>query len=92
MGFVPHYYQRPKNPGQGENYINKHGHLIDIPSEQEVKKSGILIGEMNAKLLKKIEELTLYTIEQDKKIKKLEDEYIKVQKLLMRISADNSGY
>jgi hypothetical protein len=37
-----------------------------------VKKNGISLGEMDAKLLRKIEELTLYTIEQEKKINNLE--------------------
>jgi hypothetical protein len=46
--------------------------MKDIPSEKEVKKNGISLGEMDAKLLRKIEELTLYTIEQEKKINNLE--------------------
>lgn len=75
-----------------EEFIEKNGHLIGIPSQAEVKASGILLGEMNANLLKKIEELTLYTIEQDKKIKKLEDDYIKIQKLLMSLSKDKIEY
>jgi hypothetical protein len=51
-----------------EKHIKQKGHLKDIPSAKEVEKSGIFLGEMNAKLLQKIEELTLYTIEQEKKI------------------------
>ena len=84
-------YELP-NLMEVEKFIQKNGHLIDIPSEAEVKASGILIGEMNAKLLKKIEELTLYTIEQDKKLKKLEDDYIKIQALLMKLTQDNNEY
>lgn len=61
-----------------ENHINEHKHLPDIPSEAEVKENGVSLGEMQAKLLQKIEELTLYVIQQDKTIKNLED---KVQKL-----------
>lgn len=45
-------------------YIKEHEHLPGIPSAKEVKKEGIDIGSMNAMLLKKIEELTLYTIQQ----------------------------
>lgn len=52
-----------------EDHINKHKHLPDIPSEKEVKENGVSLGEMQAKLLQKIEELTLYVIEQDKIIK-----------------------
>ncbi len=55
-----------------ENHIKEKGHLKDIPSAMEVEKNGIFLGEMNAKLLQKIEELTLYTISQEKKIKVLE--------------------
>tara|TARA_R110000796_G_scaffold250650_2_gene380107 strand:+ start:4294 stop:4599 length:306 start_codon:yes stop_codon:yes gene_type:complete len=49
-----------------EQHINKKGHLKDIPSAQEVKENGIQLGEMNAKLLQKIEELTLYVIQLNK--------------------------
>lgn len=51
-----------------ENHIKEKGHLKDIPSAKEVEKNGFFLGEMNAKLLQKIEELTLYTIEQEKKL------------------------
>lgn len=50
-----------------ENYILLNNHLPSIPTEKEVKENGINIGDMNAKLLQKIEELTLYMIEQNKK-------------------------
>ncbi|WP_340063962.1 hypothetical protein [Ascidiimonas aurantiaca] len=60
-----------------ENHIKEKGHLKDIPSAKEVEENGIYLGEMNSKLLQKIEELTLYTIQQEKKIKeqskKIED-------------------
>jgi len=46
-----------------ETFIARNGHLKDIPSAEEVQEHGILQGEMDAKLLKKIEELTLYIIE-----------------------------
>ncbi|RLC13548.1 MAG: hypothetical protein DRI57_16010 [Deltaproteobacteria bacterium] len=55
-----------------ERSIEKNGHLPDIPSAEEVKKNGVSVGEMQAKLLQKIEELTLHVIEQNKKIGKLE--------------------
>ncbi|MGS2765229.1 hypothetical protein [Sinomicrobium sp. M5D2P9] len=57
-----------------EEHIREKGHLQDIPGAKEVEENGILVGEMNAKLLQKIEELMLYTIEQEKRIKKLEAE------------------
>lgn len=53
-----------------EKQIILKGHLKDIPSAKKVKTNGFFLGEMNAKLLQKIEELTLYTIIQDKELKK----------------------
>jgi hypothetical protein len=55
-----------------ELYIKAEKHLPNIPSADEVKTNGINLGEMNAKLLQKIEELTLYAIEQQKRIDQLE--------------------
>ncbi len=52
-------------------YIQQNGHLPEIPTAKEVEENGISLGEMNAKLLQKIEELTLYTIDQQKAIDKL---------------------
>ncbi|OQP56691.1 hypothetical protein [Niastella populi] len=59
---------------EGENFINKHSHLPGIPSAAEVEQKGIDVGGNQAALLKKIEELTLYIIEQDKTIKKQNDQ------------------
>ncbi|RPE12847.1 hypothetical protein EGT74_04705 [Chitinophaga lutea] len=56
-----------------ETFIKDHGHLPDIPSEATVKKNGIDLGDMNARLLQKIEELTLYLIEQKKEISELRE-------------------
>ncbi len=53
-----------------ENHIKENGHLTNIPSAKQVAKNGIKLGEMDAKLLQKIEELTLYTIQQEKKLEK----------------------
>ena len=57
-----------------ELYINQFGHLKDIPSAKDVEENGILLGKMDSKLLLKIEELTLYIIEQNKKIVDLQDQ------------------
>lgn len=46
-----------------QQYIQQHKHLPDIPSAKEMEAKGIELGEMNIKLLQKIEELTLYMIE-----------------------------
>jgi len=55
-------YQLPSLK-ETEKYINEKGHLPGIPSASDVKANGVDLGEMNAKLLKKIEELTLYMID-----------------------------
>lgn len=54
-----------------EQHIKTHQHLQGIPSRQEVKEQGIDLGEMDRKLLQKIEELMLYTIAQQKQIDSL---------------------
>lgn len=46
-----------------EKNIQEKGHLPGIPSAQEVKEQGVNIGQMQSKLLEKIEEMTLYVIE-----------------------------
>ena len=58
-----------------ENYISQNKHLPGMPSAAEVeKKGGIELGQMNTKLLEKIEELTLYIIELNKKVEKMAKE------------------
>ena len=54
-----------------EQHIFNFGHLPNIPSAKEVGENGIDVGQMNAKLLQKIEELTLYTIQQQKELDSL---------------------
>lgn len=59
-----------KKLSEVEKYIKENKHLEGVPSQAEIEKAGVNIGEMNAILLKKIEELTLYVIELEKKINK----------------------
>jgi hypothetical protein len=60
-------------------HIQKHKHLPGIPSESEVKESGINLGEMQVKLLQKIEELTLYVIQQNEEIQSLKDKLTRLE-------------
>ncbi|RKN09891.1 hypothetical protein D7036_03720 [Aquimarina sp. BL5] len=69
---------------QVEDHIATKGHLINIPSAAEVAENGIQLGAMNAKLLEKIEELTLYTIAQEKKLQKQEERLKKLETLLVK--------
>ncbi|WP_062057750.1 tail fiber protein [Sediminicola sp. YIK13] len=57
-----------------QKFIHQYGHLPKIPSAKEMEGNGVELGVMNMRLLEKIEELTLHIIEQEKRIKKLEDE------------------
>lgn len=65
---------------QVENHIKEKGHLINIPSENEVREDGIELSEMNRLLLEKIEELTLYVIELNKKIELQQKQLDKLKK------------
>lgn len=62
-----------------EKYITENGHLPNIPSAEEVVKNGINLGEMDAKLLEKIEELTLYSIGQSKQLKSQQEQIERLQ-------------
>lgn len=56
-----------------EAFIKTNGHLPEVPSEEQVLREGIRISELNAKLLQKIEELTLYVIELKKEVDALKN-------------------
>jgi len=68
-----------------QSYIALNQHLPDVPSAKEVEENGIMAGEMNGILLKKVEELTLYMIEQNKNIsnQEIEIELLKKQNELL---------
>ncbi len=57
-----------------ENFINTHKHLPDVPAQKEIKDKGLDVGEMQKIQMQKIEELTLYLIEQSKQIQALQEE------------------
>ncbi|NLR59820.1 hypothetical protein HGH93_17045 [Chitinophaga polysaccharea] len=61
-------------------FIREYKHLPDIPSAAEVAREGIDVGEMNSKLLQKIEELTLHLIEQNERVAALEKEVKSLKK------------
>ncbi|MEM9361247.1 MAG: pyocin knob domain-containing protein [Bacteroidota bacterium] len=65
-----------------EKHIQQKGHLINIPSAEEVEENGIQLGEMNKLLLEKIEELTLYTLQQQKQIDDYEQN---IHQLIQRV-------
>ena len=75
--FTPTYNLRTLS--EVENFITQNQHLPDVPSQAQVAAEGISLGEMNAILLQKIEELTLYTIEQEKDLKEQKAKIVKVE-------------
>lgn len=82
-----------------EKHIKEKGYLPNVPSEKEVLQNGVRLGENQKLLLEKIEELTLYSIEQNKKLKnqsqeierlqiqnkELKKEYMQIESLIQRI-------
>lgn len=66
-----------------EKFVNENKHLPDVPSAAEVAEKGQAMGEMNAILLKKVEELTLYIIEQNKR---MDEQQRKIQELELKVN------
>lgn len=56
-----------------QKFIQQNKHLPEIPSAKEMEKDDLDVGDMNIKLLQKIEEMTLYIIAQNKKMQELEE-------------------
>lgn len=90
----PDYVFEPSHPmlslGELNEFIKKNKHLPEIPSAKEIERNGIDLGETNAMLLKKIEELTLYLIQKDKELEtaygKIQDHEDRLNKMEMRLS------
>lgn len=83
--FKPAYQLRPL--AEVKAYIDQNQHLPEFPSEQEMIKSGLNVGEMNKLLMKKVEELTLYLIEKDKTINE-QQRKLSEQELINRVSEE----
>ncbi len=63
-----------------EQFIAKNNHLPDVPSAKEMETKGSDLAKFQVTLLQKVEELTLYTIEQNKRIETLEKQLAKKSK------------
>ncbi|WP_163408697.1 hypothetical protein [Flavobacterium ajazii] len=70
-----------------EDFTKKNNHLPGVPSAKEMQEKGISLAEMSTILLQKIEELTLYTIEQQKELKRLRAENEQYKSLAERLAA-----
>lgn len=60
--------------GNLQTFIKKNGHLPDVPSAEEVKNGGLDMAKMQVVLLRKVEELTLYIIDQQKELTALKNQ------------------
>ncbi|MDC7996124.1 tail fiber protein [Altibacter sp. HG106] len=60
-------------------YIRSEGHLPKVPSARELEEEGIALKQFNLLLLEKIEELTLYTLEQQQEIDALREKLSKLE-------------
>lgn len=82
-GSVPDYVFQPnyklKTLNELEAFIKANSHLPSIPNAKEIEANGQDVGDLQLKLLEKIEELTLYLIEQEKKYKLLEEKLKKLE-------------
>ncbi|WP_228376115.1 hypothetical protein [Chryseobacterium sp. BLS98] len=79
-------YKLPKLD-EVEKHIKEKKHLPEIASATQMEKEGVNIGEFQIKLLQKIEELTLYTIEQNKQLKKLQENNDKLAEEIKELKA-----
>lgn len=68
--FKPNYSLIPL--AQVKSFIYKNGHLPEVPTAEQIENEGQSLGEINKILLKKIEELTLYQIQLEERLDKLE--------------------
>jgi hypothetical protein len=78
-----------KSLSEVEDFINKNVHLPNMPSAKEIETNGIPMAEITTKQQEKIEELTLYIIEQNKKIESLEkmrEEMDSLKKLVEKLN------
>jgi hypothetical protein len=67
-------------------YIDANKHLPEVPSAKEMEKNGVQLGEMNLLLLKKLEELTLHLIEQQKTNQYQAKKIVELEEKILRIT------
>lgn len=66
-----------------ESFIKENKHLPDVPSAAAMEEQGVNLAEMNKLLLQKVEELTLYMIEQEKARRELEDCLLRLEEFIV---------
>jgi hypothetical protein len=68
------------------NYIAKNGHLPNVPSATEVAEKGLNVGEMQCIQMAKIEENTLYILQLEDRLKKLEEQNQLLLQMLQQLN------
>lgn len=74
---------------QLEEFISLNKHLPEIPKAADAEKNGVDLGEMNKKLLKKIEEFTLYLIEQENRHNATKEQVKALEQRLLKLEKDS---
>lgn len=82
--FAPGYNLAPLS--EVEEFVRQNRHLPNIPAEKEMQQNGLSVQEFQIQLLRKVEELTLYVIEQGKDIKSLEMENELLKQQLLELT------
>ncbi len=78
--FDPSYKMRSLY--ETEQFIKQYGHLPEVPKAADAETNGVSLGEMNKILLKKIEELTLNAIENEKRAEKMQERIVNLERLV----------
>ncbi|OEK03331.1 hypothetical protein BFP97_18165 [Roseivirga sp. 4D4] len=84
--FSPNY--KLKNLSELEAYIQANQHLPEVPSAKEIEEKGQDLGDIQATLLKKVEELTLYLIQENKEKKELKKENQELKELFLELKKE----
>jgi len=85
--FHPTYRLRPLS--EVEQYIQQNHHLPEVPSAEEVKKDGLDVEDVQAIMLKKVEELTLYLIDQNKKMEVQGQKLLELEQRIKALQNEN---
>jgi ethanolamine utilization microcompartment shell protein EutS len=88
--FEPGYRLAPLN--EVAEYIKQNHHLPDVPSAEEMLKTGASVGEMQATLLAKVEELTLHMIELEHENSELKQSVRKLQETVPQPAGDHTRH
>jgi hypothetical protein len=83
--FQPDYRLSPLS--EVASYIDQNHHLPGIPSAKEVQAQGVNLGDMQTKLLAKVEELTLHMIQAERENQELRDQTRKLQERISQLEA-----